>query len=61
MHNEEFHNLYSSPNSILLNKRMRMGRDGHAACMGEMKHICKFSLKIYKEDTNWEAYGWMGG
>jgi hypothetical protein len=35
LHNEELHNLYSSPNIIRQIKSMRMRWAGHVACMGE--------------------------
>jgi hypothetical protein len=33
-HNEELHNLYSSPNIIRMNKSMNMRGAGHVARMG---------------------------
>jgi hypothetical protein len=44
LHNEDLHNLYSSPNIIGTIKSMRMKTVGHAACMGE-KCIKKFGGK----------------
>jgi hypothetical protein len=35
LHNEELHNLYSSPNIVRMIKSRRMRQTGHAACMGE--------------------------
>jgi hypothetical protein len=35
LHNEELHNLYSSPNTIRMIKSRRMRWAGHLACMGE--------------------------
>jgi hypothetical protein len=35
LHNEEFHNLYSSPNIIRMIKSKRMRLTGHVARMGE--------------------------
>jgi hypothetical protein len=34
LHNEELHNLYSSPNIIRMIKSRRMGWPGHVARMG---------------------------
>jgi hypothetical protein len=34
LHNEEFHNLYCSPNIIRMIKTRRMRWMGHVACMG---------------------------
>jgi hypothetical protein len=40
LHNEELHNLYSSPNIIRMIKSRRMRRAGHVAQMGRRgKHI----------------------
>jgi hypothetical protein len=36
LHNEELHNLYSSPNIIRMIKSRRMRWAGHVALMGEM-------------------------
>jgi hypothetical protein len=40
LHNEELHNLYSSPNIIRVIKLRRMKWAGHAACMGEVRNAC---------------------
>jgi hypothetical protein len=39
LHNEELHNLYSSPNIIRMIKSRRMRWAGHVARMGEMR-VC---------------------
>jgi hypothetical protein len=39
LHNEELHNLYSSPNIIRTTKSMRMRCAGHVAHMGEMRKL----------------------
>jgi hypothetical protein len=38
LHNEEFHNLYSSPNIIRMIKSKRMRRAGHVARMGKKRN-----------------------
>jgi hypothetical protein len=38
LHNEELHNLYSSPNMIRMMKSRRMRWAGHVARMGEMRN-----------------------
>jgi hypothetical protein len=38
LHNEELHNLYSSPNIIRMMKSMRMRWAGHVAQMGETRN-----------------------
>jgi len=37
LHNEEFHNLYSSPSTIKVIKSRKMRWVGHAAHMAEMR------------------------
>jgi hypothetical protein len=39
LHNEELHNLYSSPNIIRIIKSRRMRWAGHVARMGEKKNV----------------------
>jgi hypothetical protein len=39
LHNEEFHNLYTSPNIIMVTKSRRVRLAGHLACMGEMRNM----------------------
>jgi hypothetical protein len=39
MHNEELHNLYSSPDIIRQIKSKRMRWEGHAACMEEGRNV----------------------
>jgi hypothetical protein len=38
LHNEELHNLYSSPNIIRMIKSRRMRFAGNVACMGEKRN-----------------------
>jgi hypothetical protein len=38
LHNEELHNLYTSPYVIRVIKLRRMICVGHVACMGEMRN-----------------------
>jgi hypothetical protein len=38
LHNEEFHNLYVSPDIIRVIKSRRLRWAGHVACMGEMRN-----------------------
>jgi hypothetical protein len=42
LHNEELHNLYTSPNIIRLIKSSRMSRTGNVACTGETRNAYKF-------------------
>jgi hypothetical protein len=39
VHNEELHNLYTSPNIIWVIKSVRMRWMGHVAHMGEVRNI----------------------
>jgi hypothetical protein len=39
LHNEEFHDMRSSPNIIRVISSRRMRWAGHVACMGERKSI----------------------
>jgi hypothetical protein len=41
LHNEELHNLYSSPDIIRQVKSRRMRWVGHVACMGEERKVYK--------------------
>jgi hypothetical protein len=40
-HNEELHNLYSSPGIIRMIKSRRMGWQKHVALMGEKRNTCR--------------------
>jgi hypothetical protein len=46
LHNEELHNLYSSPSIIKIIKSRRMRWAGHVARMGEKRNV--FSLLVGK-------------
>jgi hypothetical protein len=55
LHNEELHNLYSSPNIIKQVKSMKMRWAGHVACMGEERHVYKvLAGKARRKDTTWK-------
>jgi hypothetical protein len=41
LHNEELHNLYSSPSIIIIKKSRRMRWAGHVARMGEKRNVCR--------------------
>jgi hypothetical protein len=41
LHNEELHNLYSSPNIIRMIKSRRMRWAGHVTRMGEKRNACR--------------------
>jgi hypothetical protein len=44
LHNEELHNLYSSPNIIAMIKSRRMRWAGHVARMGEARNAYRISV-----------------
>jgi len=48
LHNEELHNLYTSPNIIRVIKSRRMRLVRHVARMGEMGN---FGWKTWREET----------
>jgi hypothetical protein len=49
LHNEEFHNSYSSPNIRMIeSRRMRWVR--HVACMGKMKNAYKILVGKPEEE-----------
>jgi hypothetical protein len=41
LHNEELHNLYTSPNIIRMIKSRKMRWRGHVVCMGDMRNVYK--------------------
>jgi hypothetical protein len=45
LHNEELHNLYSSPSIIRMNKSRRMGWAGDVARMGQTKNTYRILLE----------------
>jgi hypothetical protein len=49
LHNEELHNLYSSPDIIRQNKSRRMRWAGHVARMGEERKVYKVLMGKPKE------------
>jgi hypothetical protein len=61
LHNEEFHNLYSSPGIIRQVKLMRMRWAGHVARMGEEREVYKVLVRkpegkrpLGKPSRRWE-------
>jgi hypothetical protein len=53
LHNDELHNLFSSPNIVKLIKSRRMRWVGHVACMGEGGERCLqgFGLEARRQET----------
>jgi hypothetical protein len=54
MHNEELHNLYSSPNIIRIIKSRRMRWEGHVARMGETRMHIGYWWESQKERDYYE-------
>jgi hypothetical protein len=50
LHNEELHNLYSSPSTIMMIKSRRMIWPGHRARVGEKRHA--YRLLVGKLEGN---------
>jgi hypothetical protein len=44
LHNDELHDLYSSPSIIRIMKLRRVGRVGHVAWMGEKRNVYRLLL-----------------
>jgi hypothetical protein len=49
LHNEELHDLYSSPRIIRIIKSRRMRRAGHVARMGEKRNAYRLLVGISEE------------
>jgi hypothetical protein len=45
LHNEELHNLYSSPSIIRIIKSRRIRWAGHVARMGEKRNMCRLLVR----------------
>jgi hypothetical protein len=56
LHNEELHNLYSSPDIIRINILIRVSWEGHVACMGEKRRACKVFVEKLEASSRprWE-------
>jgi hypothetical protein len=52
LHNEEFHNLYSSPSIIRMMKSRRMRWIGHVARIGAKENAYGFLWESQKEREN---------
>jgi hypothetical protein len=61
LHNDELHNLYSSPNIVRTIKSRRMRWAGHVARMGRGEVFTGFWLGVPKARDHWEDLGVGGG
>jgi hypothetical protein len=62
LHNEELHNLYSSPSIIRMIKSRRMRWSGHVAQMGEKRHAYTILVgKTTKKETTRQTKMQVGG
>jgi hypothetical protein len=56
LHNEELHNLYSSPDIVRQVKSRRMRWAGHVARMGEDRKVYKVLVgKAQRKETTWKT------
>jgi hypothetical protein len=55
LHNEELHNLYSSPDIIRQVKSRGMRWAGHVARMIEEKSVQGFGEKARRKETTWKT------
>jgi hypothetical protein len=60
LHNDELHNLYSSPNIVMVIKSRRMRWVGHVACMGEGRGVYRVLVGRSKGKRPLEDLG-IGG
>jgi hypothetical protein len=54
-HNEEFHNLYSSPSIIRMHKSRRLKWAGQIACMGEPRNAYRILMGKPNGKTAWKV------
>jgi hypothetical protein len=62
LHNEELHDLYSSPSIISIIKSRRMRWTGHVARMGEKRNVYRLWWGSQKEREHYEDQdigGWI--
>jgi hypothetical protein len=57
----DIHDLYSSPNIVLVIKSRRMRWAGHVARMGEGECVQGFGGETQGKKTTGKTQAWMGG
>jgi hypothetical protein len=60
LHNDELHNLYSSPNIVRVIKSRRIRWVGHGTCMGEGRSVYRVLVGRREGKDHWEDLG-IGG
>jgi hypothetical protein len=60
LHNDELHNLHSSPNIVRVIKSRRMRWAGHVARMGEGRGVCRILVVKPESKRHWKDLG-IGG
>jgi hypothetical protein len=61
LHNEELHNLYSSPDVIMMIKSRRMRWPGHVARMGEKRNAYRILVGNPEGKSTGKARTLVGG
>jgi hypothetical protein len=61
LHNEDLHNLYSSPSTIRMIKSRRMGWAGHVAQMREKRNAYRILVGKPKGNTTGKTKTYVGG
>jgi hypothetical protein len=61
LHNEDLHNLFSSPNIVRVTNPRRMRWAGHVARMEEMRNACKILVRKPQGKRQTEVLGVDGG
>jgi hypothetical protein len=62
LHNEELHNLYSSPSIIRMNKPRRMRWAKNVTCMDEKRNAYKyFCGKARRKEASRKTQAYLGG
>jgi hypothetical protein len=55
LHNEELHNLYTSPYIVRMTKSRRMRWVGNVACMGGVRNACIILVGKLEGKSSWKT------